>query len=113
MSGTLAFGKDLYGYKDNWSTFASVIRLILGKFNYAEFEIGDEVIGPLWFNLFHIAVNFIAINMYISILDDAMNQELSELGERKNEHEIFDYMLQTFKGIYFFLAYSVTYYFLL
>ena len=71
FSGTLLFGVDLYGYKDNWSTFASVIRLILGKFNFAEFASADYTLGPMWFNLFHVGVNFVIMNMYISILNDA------------------------------------------
>uniref|UniRef100_A0A7M5V1G8 Polycystic kidney disease protein 1-like 2 n=2 Tax=Clytia hemisphaerica TaxID=252671 RepID=A0A7M5V1G8_9CNID len=97
FSGTLAFGKDLYGYKDNWSTFASVIRLILGKFDFSEFAQADEVLGPMWFNLFHIGVNFIVMNMYISILNDALSAEYAELGDRENDFEVVEYMVSSFK----------------
>lgn len=98
FSGTLLFGVDLYGYKDNWSTFASVIRLILGKFNFAEFASADYTLGPMWFNLFHVGVNFVIMNMYISILNDALSAEYAELGDLENEFEVMDYMMNNFKS---------------
>lgn len=98
LSGTLAFGRDLYGYKDNWSTFASVMRLILGKFSFREFLTADRILGPMWFNLFHVVVNFIVMNMYISILNDALSQEYAELDDRENEYELIDFMLNGFRG---------------
>ena len=98
--GTLLFGKDLYGYKDNWSTFASVIRLILGKFDFAEFANADYTLGPIWFNMFHLGINFVIMNMYISILNDAISTEFAELGSLENEFEVVDYMMNSFKREY-------------
>ena len=95
---TLVFGKDLEGYKDLPSSFASIISLLLGKFSYHQFGAVNWVLGPAFFFAFNIFVNLIVMNMYISILNDAISEVRFEVSQQINEYEMIDYTWDKFKG---------------
>lgn len=98
LLSTLTFGKDLEGYKDPSTSFASIITLLLGKFSYHQFDSVNWVLGPAFFFAFNIFVNLIVMNMYISILNDSITEVRFDVAQQTNEYEMIDYTLDKFKG---------------
>lgn len=98
ISTTLIFGKDLYGYRDNFKSFSSIISLLLGKFSYQQFESTNPVLGPVFFFSFNVMVNWIIMNMYISILNDVLAEVQNDVKLQDNDYEMVDYMVNNFKG---------------
>lgn len=103
----LAFGRHLYGYRSLFSSFASVMSLLLGKFSYYQFENTNPTLGPAFFFGFNIFVNWIVMNMYISILNDVLSEVYADLNNRSNDLEVLSYMLGSFKGNVFIPTYRV------
>merc|ERR1719392_656430 len=70
FSATIIFGHMLYGYRNWWGTTSAVFSLLLGKFSYNQFESTNRILGPIFFFSFNIMINWIIMNMFISILND-------------------------------------------
>ena len=99
LLSTLTFGKDLEGYKDATASFASIVSLLLGKFSYYQFESVNGVLGPAFFFAFNIFVNWIVMNMYISILNDSISEVRFDVAQQTNEYEMIDYTWDKLKGM--------------
>ena len=97
-SSSIIFGANLYGYRDNLKTIAEIISLLLGKFSYHQFESTNRVLGPIFFFSFNIMVNWIIMNMFISILNDVFAEVQAGILEQENEYEMVDFMLDHMKG---------------
>lgn len=98
FSATIIFGHTLYGYRNWLATASAVFSLLLGKFSYYQFESTNIVLGPIFFFSFNIMVNWIIMNMFISILNDVFACVQAEILEQENEYEMFDYMMGQIKG---------------
>jgi len=99
ISSSIIFGGSLYGYRDAFKTIASIIGLLLGKFRYHEFESANRFLGPVFFFLFNIMVNWIIMNMMIAILCDVFTQVQEELLAQENDYELVDYIIDNLKGL--------------
>ena len=97
FSTTIIFGHTLYGYRNWWGTLSAVISLLLGKFSYYQFEATNWVLGPIFFFTFNIMVNWIVMNMFISILNDVFAHVHSEAIGQDNEYEMLDYTITHLK----------------
>ena len=82
---TMIFRTDIYEYRKLSSATAAVIRLLLGKYSFQEYQRANPVLGPIFFLMFNIYVNWIMINMLISILDNASCQVKHEKIDLKTE----------------------------
>ena len=98
FSSSIIFGTNLYNYRNYFVTIASIISLLLGKFSYYQFETTNRVLGPIFFFAFNIMVNWIIMNMFISILTDVFADVQANVLSQDNDYEIVDFILQHFKG---------------
>lgn len=98
FSTTIIFGHTLYGYRNWFATLSSVFGLLLGKFSYEQFETTNHNLGPPFFFAFNIFVNWIVMNMFITILTDVFSEVQAEMLGKPNEYEIVDYMTSVLKG---------------
>lgn len=98
FSSSIIFGTNLYNYRNYFVTIASIISLLLGKFSYYQFETTNRVLGPIFFFAFNIMVNWIIMNMFISILTDVFADVQADVLSQDNDYEIVDFILQHFKG---------------
>uniref|UniRef100_A0A7M5XFD6 PLAT domain-containing protein n=1 Tax=Clytia hemisphaerica TaxID=252671 RepID=A0A7M5XFD6_9CNID len=92
---TMLFRTRIYEYRKLSSAAAAVIRLLLGKYSFSDYQEAHLLLGPLFFLIFNVTCNWIMINMLISILDDASH-------EVKQERE--DFISQEAEAINYFLA---------
>jgi len=97
FSSSIIFGSNLYGYRDYLKTTASIISLLLGKFSYYQFESTNRILGPIFFFAFNVMVNWIIMNMLISILTDVFAEVQAELLAQSNDYEIVDFVIGHFK----------------
>jgi len=96
---TMIFRTDIYEYRKLTSATAAVIRLLLGKYSFREYQRANPVLGPFFFLLFNIYVNWIMINMLISILDDAScNVKREKVDLKTEESEAISMFFSQVKG---------------
>ena len=95
---TIVFGRHMYGYRNMLVTAATQISLLLGKFNFYEYQDTNRVIGPIFFLLYIIMVNWILLNMFLSIINDSYEVVSSGLKEQSNDYEIVDFVMDQFKA---------------
>ncbi|XP_066910530.1 polycystin family receptor for egg jelly-like isoform X2 [Clytia hemisphaerica] len=98
MSATLIFGGNLYGYRSIGHSVSSIVSLLLGKFSYYQFESTNRVLGPVFFLSFNVFVNWIIMNMFISILNDVLIEVHTDVKLQNNDYEMVDYMLDSVKS---------------
>ena len=98
ISSTLIFGGNLYEYRSYPTSVASIFNLLLGKFSYHQFAQTNMVLGPVFFFGFNIMVNWILMNMFISILDDAFSEVKENTRLQSNDYEMIDFIMEQFKG---------------
>ena len=96
--GNIVFGKNLYGYRNMFVTAATQISLLLGKFSYKEYESTNRILGPLFFFLYIIMVNWILMNMFVSIINDAFEDVQADVKKQDNDYEIIDFIMDHFKA---------------
>ncbi|XP_047144022.1 uncharacterized protein LOC100210397 isoform X1 [Hydra vulgaris] len=104
FSTSIVFGLLLDGYQNHFKTVASIISLLLGKFSYSQFENAHSFLGPIFFFGFNVMVNWIIMNMFVSILNDVFGQVRKNLKYQNNDYEMVDFIMAFFKdwlGWYF------------
>ena len=74
--GSIAFGHELYGYRNQLVTVPSVVSLMLGKFEVKDFQEASRILGPVFFIYFNVFINMILVNMIIAIIDEAYHKEV-------------------------------------
>jgi len=71
QAGVLAFGNDLVGFRSFIDSFYSLLRLLLGDFDFLAMQYSNRAFGPLYFLAFMIIVFFIMLSLFLAILNDA------------------------------------------
>ena len=98
----LLFCTRIYDYRQMGSAVSSVIRLLLGKYKFADYQNAHHLLGPVFFMAFNMMSNWVMINMMISILDDASAAVKKEQESiRSEDAEAMNLLFQYFKGILF------------
>lgn len=95
---TIVFGRQMYGYRNLLVTAATQISLLLGKFSFYEYQNTNRVIGPIFFFSYIIMVNWILLNMFLSIINDSYEVVSNNLTARDNDYEIVDFVMDQFKA---------------
>ncbi len=95
--GTIVFGIQMYSYRNLMVTASTQISLLLGKFNFYEYENTNRIIGPLFFFGYIIMVNWILMNMFVSIINDSFETVSNNISKQSNDYEIVDFVMDRFK----------------
>jgi len=74
QAGVLAFGTDVPGFHTFIDTFFTLLRSLLGDFDFVAMQESNRVFGPLYFLTFIILVFFILLSMFMAILNDAYTE---------------------------------------
>lgn len=78
-----------------------------GKFSYYQFESTNGVLGPVFFFCFNIFVNWIIMNMFISILNDVLVEVHTDAKLQDNDYEMVDYMIDSVKSKFYSTIYFI------
>merc|ERR1719502_1041484 len=67
----MAFGMDLADFKGGVTSIFTLMRMILGDFDFEALRANNKYLGPLLFLTFIVLVFFILLNMFLAIINDA------------------------------------------
>lgn len=89
--GYLLFGTQIKGFSNFSNAVFTLLRLILGDFDFEELEQANRVLGPIYFLSYVFFVFFVLLNMFLAIINDTYAEVKVEIAQQKNEFEIVDY----------------------
>uniref|UniRef100_A0A6P7F3I7 Polycystin-2-like isoform X1 n=1 Tax=Diabrotica virgifera virgifera TaxID=50390 RepID=A0A6P7F3I7_DIAVI len=90
--GYLVFGHQV----ENFSTFSismfTLLRTILGDFNYPEIEEANSVLAPIYFITYIFLVFFVLLNMFLAIINDTYSDVKTEIALAPDELQMTEYI---------------------
>ncbi|XP_017486061.1 PREDICTED: polycystic kidney disease 2-like 1 protein [Rhagoletis zephyria] len=93
--GYLLFGTQVKDYSSFGKAVFTLLRLILGDFDFQALESANRVLGPIFFLSYIFFVFFVLMNMFLAIINDTYAEVKSELSNETDDFAVMDY----FKGI--------------
>ncbi|XP_037518166.1 polycystin-2 [Rhipicephalus sanguineus] len=97
--GYLLFGTQIQGFSSFVNAVFTLLRLILGDFDFEEMEAANRVLGPIYFLSYVFFVFFVLLNMFLAIINDTYAEVKSEISQQKNEFELVDYFKKGYNSI--------------
>ncbi|KAJ9457164.1 Polycystin-2 [Diplonema papillatum] len=91
----VVFGTVLYGYRDFTPTISSLLRMLLGDFDYTEMRNGRQSFAPILFVVFNVVANFLLLNMVVAVL----NQAFASVQEEKYDPAKIKLILETLNSL--------------
>ena len=92
--GYLLFGAQVCDYSSMYDTLFTLIRTILGDFNFMDIATANRFFGPLYFLCFVFFVFFILINMFLAILSDSFGEAKAAIRAQESKFDIGEYFRQ-------------------
>ena len=89
--GYLLFGAQAADYSSMYDTTFTLIRTILGDFNFLDIAQANRFFGPLYFICFVFFVFFVLLNMFLAILSDAFGEVKAEIRAMESKYDIGDF----------------------
>ncbi|XP_071479306.1 polycystin-2-like [Diadema antillarum] len=89
--GYLIFGTQIKDFSDIGSCIYTLLRIVLGDFNFHELEAAHRVMGPLFFLTYVFVVFFVLLNMFLAIINDTYSEVKADIANQKSEFELTDY----------------------
>ncbi|CAG9826843.1 unnamed protein product [Diabrotica balteata] len=90
--GYLLFGHQV----ENFSTFSvsmfTLLRTILGDFNYPEIEEANRILAPIYFVTYIFLVFFVLLNMFLAIINDTYSDVKTEIALAPDELQMTEYV---------------------
>ncbi|XP_022904660.1 polycystin-2-like [Onthophagus taurus] len=77
--GYLIFGTQVPAFSGFGVSMFTLLRTILGDFDYAEIEKAHRILAPIYFILFIFLVFFVLINMFLAIISDTYSDVKTEM----------------------------------
>ncbi|XP_013781183.2 polycystic kidney disease 2-like 1 protein [Limulus polyphemus] len=97
--GYLLFGTQVKDFSNFLKSVFTLLRIILGDFDFYEIEAANRVLGPLFFLSYVFFVFFVLMNMFLAIINDTYSEVKAEIANQKNEFEIVDYFKQGINNV--------------
>ncbi|KAJ8981840.1 hypothetical protein NQ317_001803 [Molorchus minor] len=88
---------------ENYSSFGtamfSLLRTILGDFDYAEIEQANRILAPIYFLSYIFLVFFVLLNMFLAIINDSYADVKTEIAIAPEEMQMTEYISRGFFNI--------------
>ncbi|RXG73272.1 Polycystic kidney disease 2-like 1 protein [Armadillidium vulgare] len=97
--GYLLFGTQVSDFSSFINAVFTLLRTILGDFNFQAIEEANRILGPLFFLSYVFFVFFVLLNMFLAIINDTYSEVKSEIASQKNEFEIADYFKRGYNNM--------------
>ncbi|XP_053953102.1 polycystic kidney disease 2-like 1 protein [Anastrepha ludens] len=82
--GLLLFGNEHNDFRNFYQSLLTMIRMILGDFNYETIERANRILGPIYFITYIFLVFFILLNMFLAIINDTYSTVKREVKGGRN-----------------------------
>ncbi|XP_037791785.1 polycystin-2-like [Penaeus monodon] len=97
--GYLLFGTQVRDFRSFINAVFTLLRTILGDFNFHEIEDANRVLGPIFFLCYVFFVFFVLLNMFLAIINDTYSEVKAEIANQRNEFEIADYFKRGYNNM--------------
>eukprot|EP00094_Tigriopus_californicus_P009732 TCALIF_09381-PA protein Name:"Similar to PKD2 Polycystin-2 (Bos taurus)" AED:0.09 eAED:0.09 QI:23/1/1/1/0.9/0.90/11/108/699 len=97
--GYLLFGTQVKDFSSFSDAIFTLLRTILGDFDFAAIEQANRVLGPIFFLSYVFFVFFVLLNMFLAIINDTYSEVKAEIAGQKNEFEIGDYLKRGYNNV--------------
>uniref|UniRef100_A0A6A7FVV9 Polycystin-2-like n=2 Tax=Hirondellea gigas TaxID=1518452 RepID=A0A6A7FVV9_9CRUS len=97
--GFLLFGTQVYDFHTFLGATFTLLRTILGDFNFHEIEEANRILGPIFFLTYVFFVFFVLLNMFLAIINDTYSEVKAEIANQRNEFEIGDYFKRGYNNM--------------
>lgn len=97
--GYLLFGTQVRDFSSFINAVFTLLRTILGDFNFHEIEDANRVLGPIFFLSYVFFVFFVLLNMFLAIINDTYSEVKAEIANQRNEFEIADYFKRGYNNM--------------
>ncbi|OQV25174.1 Polycystic kidney disease 2-like 1 protein [Hypsibius exemplaris] len=97
--GFFLFGTQLEAYNDVGTASFTLMRIILGDFDFDALYAANRLFGPLFFFMYIFFVFFVLLNMFLAIINDTYSAVKEDLANKRNDFEMSDYIMRGFKRL--------------
>jgi polycystin 2 len=97
--GYLLFGTQVGDYSTFDSAIFTLLRTILGDFDFNSMEKANRILGPIFFLCYVFFVFFVLLNMFLAIINDTYSEVKAEIAAQRNEFELGDYMKRGYNNM--------------
>ncbi|KAF2897002.1 hypothetical protein ILUMI_09174 [Ignelater luminosus] len=99
--GYLLFGTEVEGFSSFGVSMFTLLRTILGDFDYMEIERANRILAPVYFLTYIFFVFFVLLNMFLAIINDTYSDVKTEISVTPDEIQMSQYFK---RGFYRFLS---------
>lgn len=99
QSGYLAFGADVKGFGTLTETFYTLIRAMLGEFDFEGMRRSNRLFGPIYFFVYMVMVFFILLSMFLAIIDETYDRVKRELDSQPSVHFVEKFRLMIMRKL--------------
>ncbi|XP_017012069.2 polycystin-2 [Drosophila takahashii] len=100
--GLLLFGTKHPDFRNFITSILTMIRMILGDFQYNLIEQANRVLGPIYFLTYILLVFFILLNMFLAIIMETYNTVKSEITQGRSH--LGSYIYRKLTGILYWIT---------
>ena len=86
--GYMIFGSQVKDYSSFSDAIFTLLRTILGDFDFYALEKANRVLGPVFFLCYVFFVFFVLLNMFLAIINDTYSEVKEEIAAQKNDFEV-------------------------
>ena len=97
--GYMIFGSQVKDYSSFSDAIFTLLRTILGDFDFYALEKANRVLGPIFFLCYVFFVFFVLLNMFLAIINDTYSEVKEEIAAQKNDFEIADYFKRGYNNM--------------
>jgi len=97
--GYLIFGAKLYFFSTIQHSAMTLMRAMLGDFDFPALQAAHYILGPGFFFVYIFIVFFILLNMFLAIINDTYSEVKAEMEETKVQFEINDFFMRGYNNI--------------
>lgn len=85
----------------NFSSFLvsveTCMQMMLGRFDFYDMQMASPWLGPAFFFSYVVAVAFILINMFLTIINESFASVREDVSKQMNDHEMVDFIIRRLK----------------
>ncbi|XP_060666102.1 uncharacterized protein LOC132798308 [Drosophila nasuta] len=100
--GLLLFGTKHPDFRNFITSVLTMIRMILGDFQYNLIEQANRVLGPIYFLTYILLVFFILLNMFLAIIMETYNTVKSEITQGRSQ--LGSYVYKKLSALVYFIT---------
>lgn len=100
LFGYVVFGSQVEGFANFIATAETTLAMTLGKAYFMDLSHAEPILGPLFFSIFVIAMQFFLLNMFMAVIMDTYSDANSEIDENSPEFEMAGFLMYYLKSLF-------------